>query len=321
MPLRECPHPPAGGGDLGAFTDATSKRPYTKTSPALGATRRRGLHWRRSSEPPPYLLPRSPGSDPLPTRPWIRRSPRTGFGCKLSEVQKAVNTARGLYQRWCELLQEGASVGREELDWTTNELRNGLRSIEWDLEDLEETIGIVESNPGKFKLPAGDLQERKVFVERMREAVQEMKDHMVSPAAIAFMERNNREMLMGKPAAQKTSSDLLDASVVSATSRYIEEQQATQQLIMDQQDQQLEMVSGSIRVLKHMSGRVGEELDEQGIMLDAFAHEMDHTQSRMDGVLRKMAKVSHMTSDRRQWCAIVVLLAVLLLVLILLFSL
>ncbi|XP_077893190.1 syntaxin-10 isoform X2 [Ictidomys tridecemlineatus] len=195
------------------------------------------------------------------------------------EVQKAVNTARGLHQRWCELLQDGAAVGREELDWTTNELRNGLRSIEWDLEDLEETIGIVEANPGKFKLPAGDLQERKVFVERMREAVQ--------------------EVLMAKPDAQKSHSDLLDASVVSATSRYIEEQQATQQLIMEQQDQQLEMVSGSIRVLKHMSGRVGEELDEQGVMLDAFAHEMDLTQSQMDRVLRKMAKVSHMTSGCR----------------------
>ncbi|XP_055287041.1 syntaxin-10 [Moschus berezovskii] len=237
------------------------------------------------------------------------------------EVQKAVNTARGLYQRWCELLQESAVVGREELDWTTNELRNGLRSVEWDLEDLEETIGIVEANPGKFKLPAGDLQERKVFVQRMREAVQEMKDHMVNPAAIAFMERNNREMLTGKPATLKSSSDLLDASVVSPTSRCIEEQQATQQLILDQQDQQLEMVSGSISVLKHMSGRVEEELDEQGIMLDAFAQEMDHTQSRMDGVLRKMAKISHMTSDRRQWCAIAVLLGVLILVLVLFFSL
>ncbi|ELV14322.1 Syntaxin-10 [Tupaia chinensis] len=253
------------------------------------------------------------------------------------EVQKAVNNARGLYQRWCEFLQEGAGVGREELDWTTNELRNGLRSIEWDLEDLEETIDIlglwgvarespprpriVEANPSKFKLPAGDLQERKMFVERMREAVQEMRDHMVSPAAVAFMERNNREMLVSKPAAQKPPSDLLDASAISAASRYIEEQQATQQLILEEQDQQLEMVSGSIRVLKHMSGRVGEELDEQGIMLDAFAHEMDHTQSRMDGVLRKMAKVSHMTSDRRQWCAILVLLGVLLLVLILLFAL
>nr|XP_007993670.1 syntaxin-10 isoform X2 [Chlorocebus sabaeus] len=250
---------------------------------------------------------------------WDRTSPRTqagrgvrpgGKGIDMSledpffvvrgEVQKAVNTARGLYQRWCELLQESAAVGREELDWTTNELRNGLRSIEWDLEDLEETIGIVEANPGKFKLPAGDLQERKVFVERMREAVQ---------------------ILAGKAAPQKSLSDLLDASAVSATSRYIEEQQATQQLIMDEQDQQLEMVSGSIQVLKHMSGRVGEELDEQGIMLDAFAQEMDHTQSRMDGVLRKLAKVSHMTSDRRQWCAIAVLVGVLLLVLILLFSL
>uniref|UniRef100_A0A452F4N1 Syntaxin 10 n=1 Tax=Capra hircus TaxID=9925 RepID=A0A452F4N1_CAPHI len=221
------------------------------------------------------------------------------------EVQKAVNTARGLYQRWCELLQESAVVGREELDWTTNELRNSLRSIEWDLEDLEETIDIlgVEANPGKFKLPAGDLQERKVFVQRMRESVQEMKDHMVSPAAVTFMERNNREMLTGKPATLKSSSDLLDASVVSTTSRYIEEQQATQQLILDQQDQQLEMVSGSISVLKHMSGRVGEELDEQGIMLDAFAQEMDHTQSRMDGVLRKMAKISHMTSGGWLWCA------------------
>ncbi|XP_069447006.1 syntaxin-10 isoform X3 [Ovis canadensis] len=182
-------------------------------------------------------------------------------------------------------------------------------------------IRIVEANPGKFKLPAGDLQERKVFVQRMRESVQEMKDHMVSPAAVAFMERNNREMLTGKPATLKSSSVLLDASVVSTTSCYIEEQQATQQLILDQQDQQLEMVSGSISVLKHMSGRVGEELNEQGIVLDAFAQEMDHTQSRMDGVLRKMAKISHMTSDRRQWCAIAVLLGVLLLVLVLFFSL
>lgn len=59
-----------------------------------------------------------------------------------------MNTARGLYQRWCELLHEGAAVGREELDWTTNELRNGLRSIEWDLEDLEETIDILGGGVG-----------------------------------------------------------------------------------------------------------------------------------------------------------------------------
>jgi syntaxin 6 len=34
-------------------------------------------------------------------------------------------------------------VSKEEYDWTTNELRNSLRSIDWDLEDLEETINIL----------------------------------------------------------------------------------------------------------------------------------------------------------------------------------
>ena len=33
-------------------------------------------------------------------------------------------------------------------------------------------------------------------------------------------------------------------------------------------------------------------------MLDDFAHEMDNTQSRLDNVMKKLAKVSHMTSGK-----------------------
>ncbi|XP_030401981.1 syntaxin-10 isoform X1 [Gopherus evgoodei] len=224
------------------------------------------------------------------------------FSAVRGEVQKAVNTARGLYERWCELLQETHVVSTEEFDWTTNELRNSLRSIEWDLEDLEETIGIVESNPRKFRIEASELTERRAFVRQMRDSVKEMRDHISSPSALAFAERKNREMLIGGGASQKPPPERygqLREELVSANSRYIEEQQLHQQLIIDQQDEQLELVSGSIRVLKHMSGRVGDELDEQSLMLEEFAQEMDHTQSRMDGVLKKMAKVSHMTSETK----------------------
>lgn len=62
-----------------------------------------------------------------------------------SEVQKAVNAAQSLHHRWSELLLEGAGASKEEMDWTTNELRNSLRSIEWDLEDLDETINILKT--------------------------------------------------------------------------------------------------------------------------------------------------------------------------------
>uniref|UniRef100_A0A8C1YRT3 Syntaxin 6/10/61 N-terminal domain-containing protein n=1 Tax=Cyprinus carpio TaxID=7962 RepID=A0A8C1YRT3_CYPCA len=42
-------------------------------------------------------------------------------------VQKALSKARGLFERWEELLQEETPVSRDELDWSTNELRNCLR--------------------------------------------------------------------------------------------------------------------------------------------------------------------------------------------------
>lgn len=58
-------------------------------------------------------------------------------------MQKAVSGAQSLHRRWSRLLPEGAAASKEELDWTTNELRNSLRSIEWDLEDLDETINIL----------------------------------------------------------------------------------------------------------------------------------------------------------------------------------
>uniref|UniRef100_A0A1A8M8V7 Syntaxin 6 n=1 Tax=Nothobranchius pienaari TaxID=704102 RepID=A0A1A8M8V7_9TELE len=59
------------------------------------------------------------------------------------EVEKAVHVAQNLHHRWSNLKQEGGRASKEEMDWTTNELRNSLRSIEWDLEDLDETINIL----------------------------------------------------------------------------------------------------------------------------------------------------------------------------------
>ncbi|MEQ2299488.1 Syntaxin-6 [Ameca splendens] len=268
------------------------------------------------------------------------------------EVEKAVHAAQSLHHRWSELLQEEGGASKEEVDWTTNELRNSLRSIEWDLEDLDETIsilhlmsnnhgvfppchiltffltvpeGIVESNPKKFNLEAAELTKRKAFIISTRRTVKEMKEQMCSPAAAAASaDRHNKRVLpsdtqgpIWQPGSNKYTP--LDRQLQNANSQFIGEQQMQQQLIAEKQDDQLELVSGTIGVLKDMSERIGMELDEQAVMLDDFGHEMDNTQSRLDNVMKKLAKVSHMTSDRRQWCAIGVLLLILLVVVILFF--
>lgn len=53
--------------------------------------------------------------------------------------------------RWRELGESGGA----EVEWTTTELRNSLRSIEWDLEDLEDTINILF----KFQLNTNSFQQ------------------------------------------------------------------------------------------------------------------------------------------------------------------
>lgn len=61
-----------------------------------------------------------------------------------SEVFKALNKTRGLYLRWQEITKTPAAAPNSpEVEWTCTELRNALRSIEWDLEDLEDTINIL----------------------------------------------------------------------------------------------------------------------------------------------------------------------------------
>ncbi|XP_067846914.1 syntaxin-6 [Heptranchias perlo] len=240
------------------------------------------------------------------------------------EVQKAVNTAQGLYQRWAELLEDPSSASKEECDWTTNELRNSLRSIEWDLEDLDETISIVETNPRKFNLDPAELSKRKAFITSTKQIVKEMKDHMSSSSVQALVDQKNRLALLSSRTSQGPSStsdkySRLDQELQAVNSHFIEDQHVQQQLIAEQQDDQLELVSGSIGVLKNMSQKIGNELDEQAVMLDEFSYELDSTQSRLDNVMKKLAKVSHMTSDRRQWCGIIILLIILIVVLILFF--
>lgn len=235
------------------------------------------------------------------------------------EVQKALQTSKTLYTRWCELADSPSQGSVEEYNWTTNELRNSLRSIEWDVEDLEETIGIVEKNPKKFRIELQELKERRDFIERTKSAVKEMKSQMTSPQSRTD-ETNVRQSLLNSSSPNKSYDKYTRLDVESERShqRFIDDTTQHQQLIIKDQDEQLDLIGSSVGVLKNMSHQIGNELEEQNRMLDDFHHEMDKTESRMDTTMKKMAKVLHMSSDRRQCCAIGVLLVILLIVIILL---
>ena len=72
------------------------------------------------------------------------------------EVDHAVTVVVDLHKKWREL--PGSSQKADEYEWTSSELLSGLRSIEWDLQDLEDTVSIVEGNRQKFQLDEADVQ-------------------------------------------------------------------------------------------------------------------------------------------------------------------
>lgn len=226
------------------------------------------------------------------------------------EVKKTLASAQQLYERWQLISRRGSTTasGENEMSWVTGELKNALRSIEWDLEDLEETLGIVEKNPRKFRLDASEVQTRRQFVESSRSFVKEVTVQLDNAAAAAHPPPSMRYTSVGgdPPSPERENED------------FIQDVHAQQQQIVRQQDDQLEAISGGISVLKGMSSQIGRELDSQAVMLDEFSHEMEHTESRLDTTMKKIARVMHMSNDRRQWIAIFVLLLLLFVVIVLL---
>ena len=69
--------------------------------------------------------------------------------------------------------------------------------------------------------------------------------------------------------------------------------------------------------MKNISSSISRELDEQAIMLDDLNADVEVADSKLDSVMKKMAKVLHMTSDKRQWTAIGILVAILVVLLLL----
>jgi len=273
------------------------------------------------------------------------------------EVLKALHNTRELYERW-RAVDEGRDIRSiEEQEWAATELRNALRSIEWDLEDLDDTVQIVEKNPAKFRIDAAELAVRKGFITSTRDEVAHMKGrteggkHASAAAAAGSTEEVHMDSVnLGSPtstshlvgpasglaSASNTSAGLGTGGGASKYSRLPNESdspghgggngtfgramQQQQQLVRDQ-NEQLGVMTDSVGNLRNVSRQIGSELDEQAVMLDEFGTEIENAETKLDATMRKMAKVLHMSNDRRQWAAIGLLSSAVFVVILLIFAL
>lgn len=209
------------------------------------------------------------------------------FDC--SEVFKGLNKTRGIFLRYRELLNEDAGT---DLDNTTTELRNSLRSIEWDLEDLEDTIAIAEKNP-KHKVDLQELNQRRQFINATKNEIKSMKDKISilknrdkditaiqplldepSPKIICNNSNSIGNNLMSTMAARHSGTKYSKLENMNDSpshhgnygdSAFLGETVSIQQRMLQSQDEQLDVLSDSIGTLKTVSRQIGVEIDEQAV--------------------------------------------------------
>jgi len=264
------------------------------------------------------------------------------------EVQTALAKARQLYERWNDLITDQSVTSKDELEWTTTELRNGLRSIEWDLEDLEETVSIVEANPKKFKFDTEEIVTRRQFITDTRNEVSQMRDIVADAAKgqqgssskrttvaslmnsglnsvaaavsgndptytklIADMESPLHGNSYGSPTASPESCalDVADFDIGVHQSLMLRNSSAS--------NSHLNRIENSMSALKDVSRNLGQRTTDHSVMLDDVDGDLEVTTSRADFAFKKIARTLGLQTNKRQWIALGVMSFVLLAIVVL----
>lgn len=268
------------------------------------------------------------------------------FNIVKEELKKTVNKTKSLIESF-NVLSNGKGSSNIYDDPTRVKLladiRTNLKSINWDIQDLDETIKIASKNPAKFNLSNNDIETRRQFITHTRDFVQKTKQNFnidfeesipsslpknTEPKKVTNINIRIPDLISNAANKSKNYTRLndkdedesdyeIDTRKLTSSSRdskpkHQQNQQTTIQLqhedVFREQDRNLELIGGRVGNLKNISQAMQNELDSQANLLDDLGREMETTDSKMQTVMKKITKVMHMSSDKRQWTMIAVLL-------------
>jgi len=221
------------------------------------------------------------------------------FDIVREEVMQSVNGARTLYARWRELLNTTNTAEDDEFKWTTQELKRVVKSIEWDLLDLDETISIVESNRAKFHMDEWEVAARRSFVSDARATVAQMKKEMDDPASRAKIERDQRASLI--PSSRERTRERMEDSLHEDNESFIRAQKNKQEEMRKEEDQHLDHLERGLNKLSRMSLTIHDELEDQDELLEKFNSEVNSTTNRVSAGIKRISELIDRSSTRTSW--------------------
>jgi syntaxin 6 len=236
-----------------------------------------------------------------------------------SSLQSAL-TLRSSFLRIRSLARDGS----EELVLARNELKAMLAALYTDLEDLEESVKMVEdTGPRYFGLDDAEVSERRKYVGHVRREIEGMRADVEGRNLSSGGKSPSTPLQSQSPLPSGSRSPL--QSVPGSQSGEPDDEQAKwaheeQQLLLQEQDRTMDSISGTLNTLAQQAGLMGHEIGEHVEMLDDLEANVDRTDSKLSNAMRRMKKFVRDTEETKSgWCItilIIVLIALLLAVIL-----
>lgn len=198
--------------------------------------------------------------------------------------------------------------GKPPTNEQQQDFENSFQELQEIYRDLQQALSISESQPSKFNLSDIDISNRKSILSDLNNQIQHLEKKWNQKQYRDVTTMSNRISQDGQE-----DEDIDPFSADSAMTSY------QQQELIQEQDLQLDDIHQTMMNLNQQAAIMGDELEEQGFMLDELDYEMDNVDNKLQ---RGMKSINIFLERNKEtasnWCIgiLVVVLCVLLVLLL-----
>lgn len=226
-----------------------------------------------------------------------------------SQVER-IKVKNEKFQHMVQTIDTASSPDFKELRKT---LFKDVRTAEKDLKGLVGAIDMIRKNRQKFtNVKDSELTSRTMFVDESQGALNKVKADMDSVSVRQKMEADEKLNRSRQAGAGDDATSQLRREIHTDNSRFVNNQRATTQQTINQQDESLDGLGRAVDRLGEIGRNINQEVKEQNVLLDHLDREVDESTEKMNVVQEALGKLLK-TKDGCQIWTIVILGVILIL--------
>ncbi|MEW5304978.1 MAG: hypothetical protein WDW36_007550 [Sanguina aurantia] len=202
--------------------------------------------------------------------------------------QELSDSVTGLQQKMSRF--HGLTSANPERKVLAAAVQAGCDDIAWQVRELEGAVERASENPSRFNLTIEELGSRRRWTTATNKQVEGMRETLRTAMA---------------PAPTPESR------AVASNEKFMGGQFQSQQQVMKQQDEDLTDIEEAVVRIGRVGRQIGEELEDQGRLIDELDSDVDTTTSRLKAAQKKIADIIRKSGNTKQLLIIGILIVVL----------